>query len=263
MALAQRLQPRQVMGVSPALVASVELLGLRPAELAEAVARELDDNPALILDERGRRPGLPHDGNQRQIGEPADRPSDAARLLRELRLMTAARDHAVAEYIVGSLDDRGYLDADPGEIASELGVARSRVDRVVTALRACGPPGIAARDLRDCLALQLDRRGIADPILRGVIESHLPALAAGRYGAIAAALGTSREDVVRALAITSARICGRARASTPPTRRSAPRCGRDRLRRPRRPHGPVDRARALPAARLPGVHRAGRTGHYR
>ena len=198
MALAQRLQPRQVMGVSPALVASVQLLGLRPAELAEAVARELDDNPALILDERSRRPGGPHDGNHRQLGEPADRPSDAARLLGDLRLATPARDHAVAEYIVGSLDERGYLDADPSEIANELGVARSRVDRVLTALRACGPPGIAARDLPDCLALQLDRLGVADPILRGVIESHLPALAAGRYGAIATALGTSREDVLRA-----------------------------------------------------------------
>jgi len=73
MALAQQLQPRQVMGVSPALVASVELLGMRPAELAEAVARELDDNPALILDEREQRPAAPQDGNHRQIGEPADR----------------------------------------------------------------------------------------------------------------------------------------------------------------------------------------------
>jgi len=112
--------------------------------------------------------------------------------------MTAARDHAVAEYVVASLDERGYLDADPGEIATELGVTRGQVERVLATLRACGPPGVAARDLRECLLLQLDHRGVADPILRGVIESNLPALAAGRYGAIAAALGVSRSDVVRA-----------------------------------------------------------------
>lgn len=206
MALAQQLQPRQVMGVSPALVASVELLALRPAELAEAVAAELDDNPALIVDERRARPPdhrQAHDSDHRQahdrkVPEPADRPSDADRLLSELRLMTPAADHAVAEYLVASLDERGYLDSDPGEIADELGVTRRRVDRVLTTLRACGPPGIAARDLRDCLRLQLDRRGVAEPVLRGVIESHLPALAAGRYGAIAIALGVSRSDVVGA-----------------------------------------------------------------
>ena len=212
MALAQQLRPRQEMGVSPALVASVELLGLRPAELADAVARELDDNPALVLDERGQRRAGPHDSDERAVGdrgagdrqggdqrgEQADRLSDAARLLADLRLMTAASDHAVAEYVVGSLDERGYLDADPDEMADELGVARRRVDRVLTTLRACGPPGIAARDLRECLRLQLDRRGVADPILHRVIESHLPALAAGRYGAIAAALGVSRRDVVGA-----------------------------------------------------------------
>ena len=201
MALAQQLQPRQVMGVSPALVASVELLALRPAELAEAVAAELDDNPALIVDERRERSARPPDDRRardEQMPEPADRPSDADRLLSELRLMTAPRDHRVAEYLVASLDERGYLDGDPDEIADELGVTRRRVDRVLATLRECGPPGIAARDLRECLRLQLDRRGVDEPVLRGVIESHLPALAAGRYGAIALALGVSRGDVVGA-----------------------------------------------------------------
>jgi RNA polymerase sigma-54 factor len=138
--------------------------------------------------------------------ELAERESDAGRLLAELRLACPASEHVIAETLVGSLDDRGYLDGEPAEIAAGLDVGVDRVEHVLRILQALGPPGIAARDLAECLGLQLDRAGVSDPILRAVIERHLVQLAAGRYAEIAAALGVSRHDVLRARSYIRSRL---------------------------------------------------------
>jgi RNA polymerase sigma-54 factor len=77
-------------------------------------------------------------------------------------------------------------------------VGPERVERVLAELRVTGPSGIAARDLRECLLLQLDRGECAHDLVRAIVSEHLEALAAGRYGAIARALGVKREEIVAA-----------------------------------------------------------------
>jgi RNA polymerase sigma-54 factor len=197
--ISPQLAPLQTLGVSAELVARAEMLALSSAELADEVRRELDANPALVLEESPAPiRAAPVAATAVRDLEPTARESDADRLLTELRLACSASEHPIAEHLVASLDDRGYLDAEPGEIAATLGVEPARVDRVLAELRSLGPPGIAARDLSQCLTLQLDRQGVADPVVREVIGSYLPSLAAGRYAEIAAALGVSRHDVLRA-----------------------------------------------------------------
>ena len=197
--ISPQLAPLQTLGVSAELVARAEMLALSPAELADQVRRELDENPALVLEESPAPiRAAPVAAPAVRDLEPTARESDADRLLAELRLACSPFEHPIAEHLVASLDDRGYLDAEPGEIAATLGVEPARVDRVLAELRSLGPPGIAARDLSQCLTLQLDRQGVADPVVREVIGSYLASLAAGRYAEIAAALGVSRHEVLRA-----------------------------------------------------------------
>jgi RNA polymerase sigma-54 factor len=218
LALVPQMRPQQTLGVSPALIASAQLLALGAVELAETVQRELDENPALVLPERRscRTCGSPlrldqgcrrcESGGERRreptltvdrVATLAERTSDAAGLLAELRLALSGTEHSIAETVVASLDDRGYLTAAPDVIASWLSVDSTRVERVLAELRTTGPAGIAARDLRECLLLQLDRQGEAHELPRAVISEHLQALAAGRYGAVAQALGVEREEIVR------------------------------------------------------------------
>jgi RNA polymerase sigma-54 factor len=222
LALAPQMRPQQSLGVSPALIASAQLLALGAIDLAETVQRELEENPALVLAERPscrvcgssldhgegcRRCG----GGERERESPltadplaaerlatvAERTSDAHRLLAELRLALPAGEHSIAETLVASLDERGYLTAAPHTIAGWLGVDPARVESVLAELCATGPAGIAAHDLRKCLLLQLDRCEGAHELARAVVSEHLHALAAGRYGAVARALGVEREEILR------------------------------------------------------------------
>lgn len=237
LALVPQMRPQQSLGVSPALIASAQMLALGAIDLAETVRRELEENPALVLaerrscgvcgsalshgescrrcgggegegergreSERGREGELPLVSDQ--LANVGERTSDAHRLLAELRLALPADEHSIAEALVASLDERGYLTAAPHIVAGWLGVDPARVERVLGELCATGPAGIAAHDLRKCLLLQLDRREqeldrreAAHDLARALVSEHLHALAAGRYGAVARALGVEREEVLRA-----------------------------------------------------------------
>jgi RNA polymerase sigma-54 factor len=235
--LCPQMRPQQTLGVSPLLIASAQMLALASIDVADAVSRELDENPALELPECARCTtcGLPlarsrkcrhclyDDGagrDWRRVGDEVDWPaklaeqvSEASRLLADLRLALPASEHQIAETLVGSLDDRGYLTAPTDAIAGWLGVKPAHVERVLAELRQTGPAGTGARDLRECLLLQLDRLAAhsrpADDelvLVRRVVAEHLPELAGGRFTAIAEALGVRREDVLRARELIRRRL---------------------------------------------------------
>ena len=171
------LTPRLDVRVSPALVASTELLALPVPDLEQLVERALAGNPAL---ERVDRPACPgcgvrlagHDGAQcgarlaapqlatrgrcRSWPATAHRPSAAELLLAEVAPLLATSDRWLAAYVLADLDDRGFLDCPAGAIAARLGVGADRVERVIQAIRAVGPPGICAVDATDCLLRQLE-----------------------------------------------------------------------------------------------------------
>jgi RNA polymerase sigma-54 factor len=189
------LAPQLAMRPSPALLAFVQLLMLQAPELEQVVEQELSRNPAL---ERVDAPaaGTPAAGSI-AVEAVADVPSGRERLLAEAALTLPDADRPVAEYVVDSLDGRGFLDADVTDLARALGVDPVRVERVMSALRDAGPPGIAARNLRECLLVQLDRCGDGPVVAlaRRVVAEQLEAFAAGRDAAVAAALSVERPDV--------------------------------------------------------------------
>jgi RNA polymerase sigma-54 factor len=131
-------------------------------------------------------------------------PADA--LIADLRPLLDARDVRVLEHVVWSLDEHGFLDADPGAIAARLHVRRERLDRVLDVVRRHGPAGVAAHDLQECLLLQLDRLGIANELARTIVEEHLPDLAAGRLRAIADACDVTTGDVAAAAELIRTRL---------------------------------------------------------
>lgn len=122
------------------------------------------------------------------------------RLMADLRAILDVEDIFIAEFVIGSLDERGFLSFDVPAIARQLGVNEERVAHVLQELQHIGPPGIGARDLRECLLLQLDymvhETDLEEPEhVREIIDLYLTELGEHKYGYIAQKLGTSSEAV--------------------------------------------------------------------
>jgi RNA polymerase sigma-54 factor len=109
-------------------------------------------------------------------------------LMWQLRMSTTdAKVTEIAEEIVGNLNEDGYLVVLIEELAERLKVDKSEVEAVLFTLQRFDPPGVAARDLQECLLIQagvLDE----DDEVEIIIERHMPELENKNYGAIAKAM---------------------------------------------------------------------------
>ncbi|MFZ0051246.1 MAG: RNA polymerase factor sigma-54 [Desulfobaccales bacterium] len=108
------------------------------------------------------------------------------------------KGETIGALIIGNLDRDGYLRAEVAELAGELGVEPARVEEVLAVVQVFDPPGVAARDLKECLQLQVRVLGTPDPLVLAVIDGQLNNLANKNYQAIARELKVSLEKVVRA-----------------------------------------------------------------
>ena len=103
-------------------------------------------------------------------------------------------DKIIAVYLVDLLDDTGYLHADLNDVAMTLGCDRDTVDRILARLQQLDPPGIFARSLSECLALQLKDRNRYDPAMQALVEN-LDLLAKREFKALRRLCGVDSEDI--------------------------------------------------------------------
>jgi len=226
---------------SPQMIQAMQILQLASLDLADRIEQELNENPLLEKAEPGsgeegawgsepertiadarleelervdreswhRGPlGSAEDSDRKQEAL-QNAPDSALTLAEAIASELAFSDldeatRAVAEYVVNSLDSRGYLAAAPEDIARDCGVAGADVEtvqRALTELRHLIHPAIAARDLRECLLLQLESHHFDDPLLRAIVELHLDDVTTNRLPRIAKATGRTLDDVVQALEI--------------------------------------------------------------
>ncbi len=116
-------------------------------------------------------------------------------------------EEQIASLIIGNLNVDGYLQDAIEEIATTAGVSVEVVERVLQIIQSCDPLGVGARDLRECLLLQLRTQGLGDPaiedptlILAGaIVQDHLSALEGRRFERLAKDLSVSVEEVTRAV----------------------------------------------------------------
>ncbi|MDK0749046.1 RNA polymerase factor sigma-54 [Clostridium perfringens] len=96
---------------------------------------------------------------------------------------------SVCSYMVECLDQKGYLDIKKEELMNELGCSEETFNRSLIVIQNLEPAGIGARDLKECLEIQLERKGEYDPIVKEIIYNHLDDLADNKYQIIAKELG--------------------------------------------------------------------------
>ena len=201
--LKQQLQQKLQQKLSPQQIQLIRLLELPAIELEERIKHELEDNPALeegkdIADDFERtddegvddittnetdtdlslvdymsKDDIP-DYKLREISEKTDRKEDIPfsvsqslneYLLQQLGLRDLPeKEMKIAEYIIGNIDDDGYLRRELSAIADDLvfqagqDVNEKEIEEVLTIIQDFDPAGVGARNLQECLLLQLDRK---------------------------------------------------------------------------------------------------------
>jgi RNA polymerase sigma-54 factor len=229
---------QQTQKISARLVATSYILELSSHQLQQAIATELNDNPALELVDvptcqvcgselhgsicpvciqrqksNGQSESADDNGsNFDDVPERRDLEDDdydplvrvaaeqtlAETLSAELGAVLSDADLAIAEYLIGSLDDKGFLRARLEDIAYELETDVGRVEAVLRVLQAQDPVGIGARSVRECLLIQIDhleQRGISQPHVRDIVSQFLTELGEHKFGRIARELSIPPRSV--------------------------------------------------------------------
>jgi RNA polymerase sigma-54 factor len=103
-------------------------------------------------------------------------------------------DRVIAYHLLDQIDEAGYLSADLEEASDRLGCPVARLQAVLSRLQELDPPGVFARTLPECLALQLRDRNRLDPAMRRLIDN-LPLLAARNVPALTRLCGVDAADL--------------------------------------------------------------------
>ena len=127
---------------------------------------------------------------------PVTRTTLAESLLEQLHFLTLSPEHMrVAEFLVGSLDERGYLSTPLEEVARSTERPLDEVERVLLVIHALEPLGVGARDLRECLLIQLEAKNLRDTLVWRLIHDQFDNLVNRRFPEIARHLKCSVEEV--------------------------------------------------------------------
>ena len=121
-------------------------------------------------------------------------------LLEQVRESTIPEEKwPVAETLIGNIDEFGYLKAATEELTQTTGVTAEEVLEVLKVIQSFEPCGVGARDLRECLMLQLERAGRQHTLEYRIISELMDALGKRRIPELARATGQSLDDVQEAL----------------------------------------------------------------
>lgn len=97
------------------------------------------------------------------------------------QLVTATQDEVerrIGAFLIGNIDEDGYLRCDLDEVMAEVGVDRASAERVLAMIQSFDPTGVGARDLRECLLIQLRFLGLEGSLVETIVAEYLPKLEA-------------------------------------------------------------------------------------
>jgi RNA polymerase sigma-54 factor len=233
------LRQTQALVMTPQLQQAIKLLQLGALEVAEYVAAELEQNPLLERQEAGEPgEANPERGNETSAAEEAPENGEApwtgapdqfanwgvggrgdfddggGAIEETLKREVSLRDHLLGQFamdlndpadrvigthLVDMIDDAGYLTGDLQAVAEKLGCDVARVEATLAKLQRFDPPGIFARDLAECLALQLRDRDRCDPAMQTLLQ-HLDLVARRDQKSLMKLCGVDAEDLAQMMA---------------------------------------------------------------
>ena len=109
-----------------------------------------------------------------------------------------ANDRKAAELVIGNIDDNGFLQSTLEDMALNSGIPKQDFEKMLALIQSFYPAGVGARDLRECLLIQLHRQGKEQTIEYKIVSEHMEDLGRRRFPEIARRMGISIEDVQKA-----------------------------------------------------------------
>lgn len=123
-------------------------------------------------------------------------------LLWQLRLSNAEdRIRLIAEIVIGNIDEDGYLKASDEEIARLADADLETVKEAVLLVQEFDPPGVGARDLKECLLLQLKALGLENSVVSSMVSNHLEDIQRKKYEKLSKVFNLTIEDVLNTIKI--------------------------------------------------------------
>lgn len=213
------IEQTQKLSMTPELIQAIQILQFNNQELVDYVQNELLENPVLEaektydaqeVDIRAKireadyeeqsfrqweyAPDDDDDYTYEQYAWEEDTLTDY--LLNQLQFSSLKGCKAkIGRYIIEAVDDNGYLTVSVEEIARALHVETEPVEEVLGFIQTFEPSGVAARNLRECLIIQLAAKGLLTEEIEYVIENMLEDLADNRIAHIAKTLGIKNQEV--------------------------------------------------------------------
>ncbi len=162
-------------------------------EPAEAAARVAQDAAPTAYTEWGG--GASNDDSYNLEAFVAAEVTLGGHLAEQLAVaFSAPAQRMIGQYLIDLVDDAGYLPADLGQAAERLGASQADVDAVLTVLQKFDPPGVCARNLSECLSIQLRELNRYDPAMQALVEN-LDLLAKRDIAALRKLCGVDDEDI--------------------------------------------------------------------
>ncbi|MCP3393823.1 RNA polymerase factor sigma-54 [Bradyrhizobium sp. CCGB12] len=162
-------------------------------EPAEAAARNAQDVAPSVYTEWGG--GASGDEDYNLEAFVAAELTLADHLAEQLSVaFTAPAQRMIGQYLIDLVDEAGYLPPDLGQAAERLGASQRDVEDVLAVLQKFDPPGVCARNLSECLAIQLRELDRYDPAMQALVE-HLDLLAKRDIASLRKLCGVDDEDI--------------------------------------------------------------------
>jgi RNA polymerase sigma-54 factor len=170
------------------------------ADDAEPIRPRLPDMPAGYSEWAGTAAGGRGDSEYNLEAFVSAEPTLAEWLREQVTLAIADPvRRMIGHYLVGMVDESGYLAGDLAATAAKLGTSLAEMETVLAVLQTFDPPGICARDLAECLAIQLKERNRYDPAMQALI-ARLDLVARRDFSALRKICGVGDEDLADMIA---------------------------------------------------------------
>ena len=216
---------KQTQTLSPQMMQSMEILQMGSQELLEYIQDQVQENPVLEMEEKygkgddtavlqRKLEWLESTDAQNRYYHQQDTEDDEKDpisnygtvdereenlylyVLSQLEVMDLEPELLpVGRFLVESLNQNGWLDESVEDLAEELGTPVEEVEKALAAVQSLEPAGVGARNLSECLVLQLQRRHEDSELAIRIARDYLDPLSKSRYGLIAKSLGVCQEEV--------------------------------------------------------------------
>jgi RNA polymerase sigma-54 factor len=125
-------------------------------------------------------------------------------LLWQLRMSPAtSHEQGIGAVIIGNIDENGYLQGSLEEVCKEPEVSTTRAEAVLKLIQSFDPPGVGARDLQECLLIQLGNLPEKDSLAEEIVAQHLAYCKKRDYHVLARKLRVPLDQVLEAVAVIS------------------------------------------------------------